>query len=157
GGGGALRARLERHLSRAAAGGAAEGGPADRAAGDRARRRRALLSAVPGNRQQDAGRRLPVRPERAADDRRVRAPAGRRHRPWHRARALPDRRRPLRARQPPDQSERDPGALLPGTGEEMIMSLEAAIDALRRELALLQDAMSALRVTITEDRPARGA
>jgi predicted lipid-binding transport protein (Tim44 family) len=39
----------------------------------------------------------------------------------------------------------------------MSMSLEAALGALRSELAGLQDVMSALHVTVMEDRPARGA
>ena len=37
------------------------------------------------------------------------------------------------------------------------MSLDATLASLRRELAGLQDAMSALRVTVIEDRPARGS
>jgi hypothetical protein len=37
------------------------------------------------------------------------------------------------------------------------MSLEAALESLRRTLAGLQQAVSALQVTIAEDKPARGA
>jgi len=37
------------------------------------------------------------------------------------------------------------------------MSLEATFDSLRSDLARLQDAVSALLVTVTEDKPARGA
>ena len=37
------------------------------------------------------------------------------------------------------------------------MSLEATLESLRRELSGLQEAVSALHVTVTEDRPARGA
>ncbi len=37
------------------------------------------------------------------------------------------------------------------------MSLEATFESLRRELARLQEAVSALHVTVTEDKPARGA
>lgn len=37
------------------------------------------------------------------------------------------------------------------------MSLQATLESLRRELAGLQEAVSALHVTVTEDRPARGA
>jgi hypothetical protein len=37
------------------------------------------------------------------------------------------------------------------------MSMEAAFESLRRALAGLQEAVSALQVTITEDKPARGA
>ena len=37
------------------------------------------------------------------------------------------------------------------------MSLDATLESLRRELALLRDAVSALHVTATEDKPARGA
>jgi hypothetical protein len=37
------------------------------------------------------------------------------------------------------------------------MSLEATLESLRRALAGLQQAVSALQVTITEDKPARGA
>ncbi len=37
------------------------------------------------------------------------------------------------------------------------MSLESALAGLRRDIALLQDAVSALRVTVMEDRPARGS
>ena len=36
------------------------------------------------------------------------------------------------------------------------MSLESALAGLRRDIAQLQDAVSALRVTVMEDRPARG-
>jgi len=39
----------------------------------------------------------------------------------------------------------------------MTMSLDATLASLRRELARLQDVMSALRVTVIEDRPARGS
>src|SRR5437899_4900532 len=37
------------------------------------------------------------------------------------------------------------------------MSLEATFESLRRDLARLQEAVSALHVTVTEDKPARGA
>ncbi len=37
------------------------------------------------------------------------------------------------------------------------MSLEATFTSLRRDLARLQEAVSALHVTVTEDKPARGA
>ena len=37
------------------------------------------------------------------------------------------------------------------------MSLETALESLRRELARLLEAVSALHVTVTEDKPARGA
>lgn len=37
------------------------------------------------------------------------------------------------------------------------MGLEATVDSLRGELARLQEAVSALLVTVTEDKPARGA
>ena len=37
------------------------------------------------------------------------------------------------------------------------MSRQATLESLRRELAALQEAVSALHVTVTEDRPARGA
>jgi hypothetical protein len=37
------------------------------------------------------------------------------------------------------------------------MSLEATFESLRRELTRLQEAVSALHVTVTEDKPARGA
>jgi hypothetical protein len=37
------------------------------------------------------------------------------------------------------------------------MSLEATLEALRRDLARLQEVVSDLRVTVTEDRPTRGA
>jgi len=37
------------------------------------------------------------------------------------------------------------------------MSLEATLTSLRRDLARLQEAVSALHVTVTEDKPARGA
>lgn len=37
------------------------------------------------------------------------------------------------------------------------MSLEGALGGLRRDIAHLQDAVSALRVTVIEDRPARGS
>jgi adenosyl cobinamide kinase/adenosyl cobinamide phosphate guanylyltransferase len=39
----------------------------------------------------------------------------------------------------------------------MTMSLETTLAGLRRDLAHLQDAVSALRVTVIEDRPARGS
>jgi hypothetical protein len=39
----------------------------------------------------------------------------------------------------------------------MTMSLEAALASLRSELARLHDVISALRVTVMEDRPSRGA
>jgi hypothetical protein len=39
----------------------------------------------------------------------------------------------------------------------MSMSLEDTLASLRRELARLQEVVSALRVTVLEDRPARGA
>jgi hypothetical protein len=39
----------------------------------------------------------------------------------------------------------------------MSMGLEATVDALRRELARLQEAVSSLLVTVTEDKPAHGA
>jgi hypothetical protein len=37
------------------------------------------------------------------------------------------------------------------------MGLEATLESLRRELARLQEVVSALRVTVMEDRPARGS
>ena len=37
------------------------------------------------------------------------------------------------------------------------MSLEATFESLRHELARLQEAVSALHVTVTEDKPACGA
>jgi hypothetical protein len=37
------------------------------------------------------------------------------------------------------------------------MSLEATLESLRRELARLQEVVSALRVTVMEDRPSRGS
>jgi len=39
----------------------------------------------------------------------------------------------------------------------MSMGLEATLESLRRELGRLQEAVSALQVTVTEDKPARGA
>src|SRR5262245_52593096 len=39
----------------------------------------------------------------------------------------------------------------------MTMSLEATLASLRRDLARLQEVVSALRVTVVEDRPTRGA
>jgi hypothetical protein len=39
----------------------------------------------------------------------------------------------------------------------MSMGLDATLASLRREIARLQDVMSALRVTVIEDRPARGS